>query len=164
MPLVPPLNLASLNPQNFVGAEVFSFSLSHEVQMATRLQYCLSILCLTPDLGPSEATPPLTEQMAKVAISCLRATDLASTLPPASTMLLLIDADLPALPGIFQRLKDALQPLLVPARPKEHRLTLSGGGGCYPPTATSASGLLQQALELMSRARADGGDRLYLPA
>lgn len=161
---MPPPNLALLNPQNFVGAELFSFSLNHEVQTATRLRYCLSILCLTPDLRPGEVAPALTEQMAKAAIRCLRATDLASTLPPASTMLLLIDADLSALPGIFQRLKGALQPLLVPARPKEDRLTLSGGGGCYPLTASSASGLLQQALELMGRARAEGGDRLYLPA
>jgi GGDEF domain-containing protein len=42
-------------------------------------------------------------------------------------------------------------------------LTLSAGGGCYPQTATSGSEVLQQALDQMSRAKAEGGNRLYLP-
>ena len=101
--------------------------------------------------------------MARVATSQLRATDLGSALPPASVTLLLIDAELRNLQGILERLRAALEPLSLPALPKGQPLTLSAGGGCYPQTATTGSELLQQALDLMSRAKAEGGNRLYLP-
>lgn len=163
MPLVPPLNLASLDPQNFVGADLFGFVLGHEVRKATRLRYALSILCLTPDLPSADATPGVVQQLSRVATSQLRATDLGSALPPVSVTLLLIDAELRNLPGILERLRAALEPLSLPALPKVQPLTLSAGGGCYPQTATTGSELLQQALDLMSRAKAEGGNRLYLP-
>ena len=161
--MAPRLNGTSLDPQNVVGERLFSFILKQEVHKATRLQYSLSILCLTPDLPPADATPSSVQQLARVATSHLRATDLGSALPPASVTLLLIDAELRNLPRILERLRAALEPFSPPGRSKEQTLTLSAGGGCYPQTATSGSELLQQALDLMSRARADGGSRLYLP-
>jgi hypothetical protein len=41
--------------------------------------------------------------------------------------------------------------------------TLSAGGGCFPQTAGSGTELLGQAVDLMTRAKGEGGNRLYLP-
>jgi len=156
------VNAASLDPRNFVEEKLFAFLLHHEVQKATRLQYPLSILCLSPDLHPSGATPAVTTQLAKEAIRHIRATDVGSILPPSCVALLLVDAEARNLAGILQRLKEAL-PLLLADTRRERRFTLSAGGGCYPQTATNASELLQQAVDLMVRAQAEGGNRFHLP-
>ena len=153
----------TLDPQNFVEERLFAFLLHHEVQKATRLQYPLSILCLSPDLHPSEATLALTTQLAREATRYIRTTDAGSVLPPSCLALLLIDAEARNLRGILQRLREVL-PLSLAATGRERRFTLSGGGGCYPQTATNANALLQQAVGLMTRAKAEGGNQLYLPS
>ena len=142
---------------------LFSFLLHHEVRTATRLQYPLSILCLSPDLGSTETPPALTNRLARAAIRHVRATDVASILPPTSIALLLIDAEATNLRGILQRLRHAM-PLALAEIGRQRHFTLSAGGGCYPQTATTAKELLQQAVDLMTRAKGDGGDRLYLPS
>ena len=161
--LSPNVNAPSLDPQNFVDERIFAFLLHHEVQKATRLQYPLSILCLTPDLPPGETTSALTNQLARGAARHVRASDVASILPPGSIALLLADAEARNLTGILPRLQEALDLVSLAERGTERRFTLSAGGGCYPQTATNANELLRQAVELMARAKAEGGNRLYLP-
>ena len=119
---------------------------------------------MTPDLPPREATPALTNQLAEVATTHIRAIDVASTLPPACVALLLVDAEARNLGVILRRLREAFEPISITVGGRELRFTLSAGGGCYPQTATSGGELLRQAVHLMTRAKADGGDRLYLPA
>jgi len=160
--LAPSVNVPSLDPQNFVDERLFAFLLHHEIHKATRLRYCLSILCLTPDLPPGEATLSLTNQLAKAAIGHVRATDVVSILPPSCITLLLIDAETRNLREILQRLRETLEPLSLALGGNDRRFTLSVGGGCYPQTATNGNELLLQGLELMSRAKAEGGNRLYL--
>lgn len=88
---------------------------------------------------------------------------MASTLPPACVTLLLIDAEARNLGVILRRLREAFEPISVTVGGRELRFTLSAGGGCYPQTAGSGGELLRQAIDLMTRAKEDGGDRLYLP-
>ena len=159
--LLASVNIHSLDPQNFVDERLFSFLLHHEVHKATRLQYPLSLLCLSPDLGSSEAPPALTNRLARAASRHVRTTDVGSLLPPSSIALLLIDAEARHLRGILQRLRDAL-PLSLAETGRERHFTLSAGGGCYPQTAPTANALLQQVVDLMTRAQAEGGNRLHL--
>lgn len=163
MLLAPRGNGFSLDAQNLVDQKVFTLLLNHEIHKATRLQYCFSILCLTPDLPPRHADLTFANHLARVAIGHLRTTDLASTLPPVCVALLLIDAEARNLPGILQRLKEALEPLSLSVKGREGGFTLSAGGGSYPQTATSGSELLRQAIDLMTQAKAEGGNRFYLP-
>lgn len=152
--LGPSVNAPSLNPKNFVDEGLFTFLLNHEVHKATRLRYPISILCLHPDLPPGEPTPAFTNELARAAVRHIRLTDVVSILPPSYVALLLIDAEAGNLKGILERLRETLGP---------RGLTFSAGGGCYPQTATNAKELLQQAVERMKRAKAEGGNRLYLP-
>lgn len=147
---------AILDPVNVVGRWLFTFSLFHEINKALRLQYPLSLLCLTPDRPRAEITRALIHRLANLSAHRVRATDLATSLDPSSVAILFVDAETPNLSGILKRLKDELQPRL--------RLTVSAGGGSYPKTASSGDELLRQASELMRRAKAEGGDRLCLPA
>jgi len=150
--------------QNLVEETLFRFLLDLEVQKAMRLQYCLSVVCMMPDVPPGEVDPAFTQQSAQMAIRKLRVTDTATTLSPPSIGLLLIDAETRTLPRIHERLKEELKvhPLAVGGR--EWHLTWSAGGGCYPQTATSGRDLLRQAIDLMHRAKGEGGNRLYLPS
>ena len=141
-------------PQNLVGPGLFTFILDREIYKATRLQYPVSILCLSPDLAPPAATASFLERLATQAVTQMRATDLASKLG-SNIALLLIDAETRDLPGILKRLMEDLE--LTPG------LTLSAGGGSYPETATSGSALIWQAVELVGGAKAKGGNQLHLP-
>lgn len=157
-------DLAPSKPQNFVEENLFRFLLDLEVQKALRLQYPISVVCMAPDLRPGEVDQSFTNRVAEMALRRIRATDVVTTLPQSSIGLLLIDAETWALSRIHQRVKEELEahPLIV--RGREVHVTWSAGGGCYPQTATSGSYLLHQAVDLMVRARGEGGDRLFLPA
>lgn len=150
--------------QNVVEENLFKFLLDLEVQKATRLQYCLSVVCMTPDLRAGEADGPLTKHLAGLVARQLRATDIVTTFTSPSLGLLLIDAEIQNLPRIHQRVKEELEahPLTVGGR--EWHVTWSAGGSCFPLTASSGSDLVPQAMDLMTRAKREGVGLLYLPS
>lgn len=87
---------------------------------------------------------------------------MVTTLGESNVALLLVDADPASLPQIASRAMEAFEAgALTPTR-RESRQTWSGGTGCYPRTATSGPALLRQAIRLMTQAKKDGGNRLYL--
>ena len=65
--------------------------------------------------------------------------------------LLLIDAETTHLPSIIHRLTTRLE-----------TVGWSAGGSSYPRTATRAEDMLRQAMDLMGRAKEEGGNRLYV--
>ena len=160
----PNANRPSRESQNFVEENLFRRLLDFEVPKAMRLQYCISVVCMTPDLRPDEVDPPFAKRMAEIAIRQLRSTDVVTALSQSSIGFLLIDAETQTLPRIHKRVIEELEahPLIVGRG--EWRLTWSAGGSCYPQTATSGRDLLRQATDLMARAKGEGGDRLYLPS
>jgi GGDEF domain-containing protein len=149
------------DPQNLVDQGFFDFLVDLEVQKAARLQYPISVLCLSVDDPPAIAEQGLRESLAHLAIRELRTTDVAVSLRTVVAAVLLVGAETLNLPGILARLRTAIESA-VGSQDSSH-ITLSVGGGCYPHTATNARELYEQALNLMTRAQTDGGDRAYLP-
>jgi len=160
----PSANRPSREFRNFVEEDLFRILLHLEVPKARRLQYSISVVCMTPDLRPAEVDSVLTKRIAEVATRQVRATDVVTTLSPSSIGLLLIDAETRTLPRIHKRLKEELGAHPSSAGGREWSSTWSAGGSCYPQTAASETDLLGQAMELMARAKEEGGDRLYLPS
>jgi hypothetical protein len=147
-------------PKNLVDSSLFTFILDHEVRKAARLGYCVSLLCLRPDVSPAEEDPAMVTRMGEATLGVLRGTDVGTTLPSRSNAVLLVDAHIETLPAILRRMTDRLSGWPSPGR---SALTVSAGGSCYPHTAPSTRELVQQAIDLMTTAAKDGGDRLYLP-
>lgn len=146
-----------------VPPSLFRYLLDLEIQKANRLRYCVSLVCLRPDVRAPEADPELARAIAQMALRQLRSTDLATTLHRDVVALLLIDTD----PRVLERVLDRA----ANARVLEGRrfvrgrqiVSVSGGASCYPLTAPDRTALLHEASQLMHRARRDGGDRLVLP-
>jgi hypothetical protein len=146
-----------------VSASLFRYLLDLELERASRLRYCVSLVCLTPDLENSENDPGLTRTIARAALRQLRRTDLGTTLSRGVVGLLLVDTD----PRMLDRVLDRA----ANARLSEGRrfvrgrqtVSVSVGASCYPITAPDQVTLLQEASQLMQRARQEGGDRLILP-
>ena len=136
---------------NLVDPSLFALVLDHEVETAKRLGYCLSLLHMSPDVPPHEVTPALVTRLAEAALRELRSTDLTTTLTPFSLGVLLVDAPVQSLEGILERISASAT-----------TLTFSVGGSSFPQTAASSAELVQQALELVTRARKDGGGRFYV--
>ena len=146
---------------NLITEDLFKRLLHLEIQKAVRLQYCVSVICFTADVPAEAASAELSHQIAEAALRQLRRTDVATIRSPGSSVaLLLIDADTRALHEILDRASDTARGAATQA---VERLSLSAGASCYPETATSGPELLRQATDLMARARAEGGNRLYLP-
>ncbi|MGH7321031.1 MAG: hypothetical protein ACRELA_15580 [Candidatus Rokuibacteriota bacterium] len=141
-----------------IDEQVFRFLLDLELEKALRLQYCVAVVCFKPDLPRDEVDSQFSRRIAEAAVRQLRGTDVATTLPQSTVGLLLIDADSRAVRHILDRTVEAVQ---TQAKPGE-RLSLSAGASCYPETVSSGKDLLGLATDLMVRARAEGGDRLYL--
>jgi GGDEF domain-containing protein len=149
--------------RNLVREPLFRYLLDLEVEKAIRLQYCVSVVCLTPDLPEGAVDPALTRHVVRVAMTRLRRTDLATILAGDGAALLLIDADTRALPGILDRTANLMEAGGRRFARGDLQVSVSAGGGCYPETATGGTELFRQARSLMARARREGGDRLYLP-
>lgn len=132
---------------------LFRFLIDLEVQKAQRLRYCVSLVCLTAEVAPAGTPEPSLPSLAEIVTGCLRGTDAVAPWAPASLALLLIDADTTHLPSILRRLTGRLE-----------TAAWSAGGSCYPRTATRADDMLHQAVDLLARAKEDGGNRLYVAA
>jgi hypothetical protein len=150
-------------PVNFVDERTFSLVLHLEFHKATRLRYCFSVLCVTPDLD-GDTTPDVFPRLARVAVRHLRAPDLVTRLKGVGLALLLIDAEPRSLEGIVRRVQDGLALHQIGVKRRASDVTLSAGGACFPLTAQSSGAVVSQAVDLMTRAQRDGGNRLYVPA
>lgn len=149
---------------NLVAEDLFRLLLHLEVQKAVRLQYCFSVVCLAPDLPEGAPPPSLAGRIAEVTLRQLRGTDVATTFSDGRVVgLLLIDADAGSLRRILDRATEAARLAAAPS-PGAAPLSLSAGASSYPETATSSRELLRQAIELLTRAQAEGGNRFYLPS
>ena len=134
-----------------VEESVFRFLVDFEIQKAQRLRYSVSLVCLVVEptsTGSGEAArPSLTENIRRY----IRGTDAVVSSTQGWLGLLLIDADTAHLPLILDRLAGRLG-LAV----------WSAGGSCYPRTAAMAEQMFRQAVDLLGRAREEGGNRLYV--
>jgi hypothetical protein len=134
-----------------------------EIEKASRLRYCLSLVCLTPDLAGDRPDPQLTRGIARMVLRQLRRTDLVTTLSPDVVGLLLVDAEPGALDRILDRAANAHLPEGRRFVKGRQSVSVSGGASCYPTTAPHKVALLREANHLMHCARREGGDRLVLP-
>jgi hypothetical protein len=144
--------------QNPVSDRVFRYLLTLEVEKAARLGYCVSLVCLEPDQEPLGADGHLARNLARLALPSLRRTDAAGMIGRDTVGLLLVDAAPSALPVIVDR---AVGLLRSPDRERVGPL-VSGGGACFPLTASSEPALVRQAWACLRQAREAGGDRLVV--
>jgi hypothetical protein len=144
----------------------FRYLLDLEVEKAARLRYRVSVVCLVPDLPirlqSQLPVRELSEHIARIALGHLRRTDSATTFPDGSVGLLLIDADPRALNRIVGRAGGATLGGRARFAYRGETISVSGGGSCYPLTASTASAALLHAIELMRLAKEGGGDRLLM--
>lgn len=150
---------------HLIAEDLFKLLLHLEVQKAVRLQYCVSVICLTADVPAQGVPPTLPQQIAESTVRQLRGTDVATIFSSGGSVgLMLIDADTRTLRQILERATDAARVAVAQTvAGQQQPVSLSAGASCYPETATSGRDLLRQARDLMAQARADGGNRLYLP-
>jgi GGDEF domain-containing protein len=133
-----------------------------EAHKAVRLQYCFSLLWLQFDAerAEPEGLSGVTETCAALALSRLRATDVMTLLAPTSLGILCVDAEPGAIPRMVERLTENLATGTRTANPS--RVSWSAGAVCYPRDGSEAETLLELAEQRMTRARIEGGNRLYV--
>jgi hypothetical protein len=152
-----------------VDESLFLFLIELEIEKAQRLQYCVSVVFVALDpereSGGADGGGDLVRRLAEAALPHLRATDIVTARWPSMMVgLLLVDADTRTLPAIVHRLTEAWETERLLHGRRDRLVAWGAGGGCYPRTAGNVTGLIRQASELAFRARAAGGDRLYLPS
>ena len=130
---------------------LFRLLVDFEIQKAQRLRYSVSLVCFAAEAGRTEDREPSTQSLVESVTRCIRGTDAVTSAADGWLHLLLVDAETTHLPLILHRLTARLE-----------TLAWSAGGSCYPRTATRAEDMLRQAVDLMERAREEGGNRLYV--
>jgi hypothetical protein len=134
-----------------VDESLFRFLVDFEIQKAQRLRYSVSLVCFAvepPTTGNGEVSPV---SVAERIVRYLRGTDAVALWAQGWLAMLLVDAETTHLPLIFDRLTARLE-----------TTSWSAGGSCYPRTAARAEDMLLQATALLTRARDEGGNRLYV--
>ena len=142
-------------PPRVVEQDAFTLFLDWEVKKASRLAYCVSVVSMVVD-PPDHGAHGSLSTLAELIAARVRATDLVTVIPPRFLALLLVDAPTNSLQAILGRLSSE-------TGLADTQTAWSAGASCYPATAQRTNDLLQQATDLMTRAAADGGNRLYLP-
>lgn len=134
-----------------VDESLFRFLVHFEIQKAQRLRYSVALVCLEvePPSGANGESEPAS--LAGTIVPSLRGTDAVAPWNLSSLALLLIDAETDHLLAIIDRLTRRLQ-----------MATWSAGASCYPRTAAHADVMLRQALDSLTRAKEEGGNRLYV--
>ena len=134
-----------------VDESLFRLLLEFEIHKAQRLRYSVSIVCFTMEryaIGNGEASAAsIAEDIARR----LRGTDAVALWTQDRLLFLLIDAETTHLPMIVERLTTHLR-----------TVGWSAGGSSYPRTAARAEDMLRQAAAMLTRAREEGGNRLYV--
>jgi hypothetical protein len=132
-----------------VDESLFRFLVALEMQKAQRLRYCVSVVCVSAKPEAGELSSP--SWLVDLLRGQLRATDAISTWPPASLVLLLIDAEIGDLPAVMRRLTASLA-----------EGSWRAGGVSYPSASLVAEDMVRRAVDLMERATQDPGKHLYL--
>jgi hypothetical protein len=136
-----------------VEESVLRLLLKLEIQKAQRLRYSVALVCLTAELAsPGNGRHSLASVAASIT-PYLRRTDAVAPWTEGWLALLLLAAEPTHLPAILERLTARVAPI-----------AWSAGGSCYPRTAARANDMLRQAVDLLARATAEGGNRLYVPS
>jgi hypothetical protein len=134
-----------------VDESLFRFLVHFEIQKAKRLRYSVALVCFAvepPSCGNGESSAA---SLAESVTRYLRGSDVVALWAKGWIALLLVDAEIPHLPSILDRLTTRLE-----------TIAWSAGGSCYPRTAVRAEDMLRQAADLLARAREEGGNRLYV--
>jgi GGDEF domain-containing protein len=133
-----------------VDEMLFRLLVDFEIQKAQRLRYSIALVCFAVDASPS-ANGSVSKALAESLSRHLRGTDAVASWARGWLSLLLVDADTIHLPSILRRITTHLE-----------QGVWSAGGSCYPRTATRAEDMLRQAVDLMDKAKEEGGNRLYV--
>ena len=140
-PPAPPLSGARV-----VDAALFRVLLDLELLKAQRLRYCLCVVCLKGAFASEAQTSWLS--LAHLVAHRIRATDIAVAQGRDAAALLLIDADITALPAILRRVITDFE-----------SVPWTAGAASYPKSANTVDELLEQASRMLLRADRDGGRR-----
>ncbi len=134
-----------------VDEPLFRFLVDFEIRKAQRLRYSVSLVCFAIQPSPPGNGEAFGASVAERVVRHLRATDAVAVWAEGWLVLLLVDAETTHLPAILNRLTTRLE-----------TARWSAGGSCYPRTAARADDMLRQAVDLLIRAREEGGNRLYV--
>ena len=130
---------------------LFRLLVDFEIHKAQRLRYSVSLVCFAAEASATESREAAARDLVESVTACVRGTDAVTSGGEGWVALLLVDAETVHLPLILHRLTARLE-----------TLAWSAGGSCYPRTATGAEDMLRQAVDLMGKAREEGGNRLYV--
>jgi hypothetical protein len=134
-----------------VDDALFQLLLELEMHKAQRLRYTVSIVCLTMEQSGAGNGQVSDTSIAEGIAVRLRGTDVVAMRAEGLVLCLLVDAETAHLPSILERLTTWM-----------HMASWSAGGSSYPRTATRAEDMVRQAIDLHTRARNEGGNRLYI--
>jgi GGDEF domain-containing protein len=134
-----------------VSESIFRFLVDFEVQKAQRLRYSVSLVCFAIEPSAAGNGQASAASVAEGIAHHLRGTDAVALWDQGWLALLLVDAEATHLPSILDRLTTRL-----------NSPGWSAGGSCYPRTAARAEDMLRQAVDALTRAKDEGGNRLYV--
>jgi GGDEF domain-containing protein len=134
-----------------VDESVFRFLVDFEIQKAQRLRYSVSLVCFAFEPSATGNGEASAASVAESIVRYLRGTDAVALWAQGWLAMLLVDAETTHLPAILNRLTTRLE-----------TVGWSAGGSCYPRTAARADDMLRQAVDSLTRAREEGGNRLYV--
>ncbi len=147
--------------------EFFEYLLDLEVRKAARYLYFLSLLVIQPNEIKISYLPDEQEIFVKTLAYLIRdevrGTDIIGRIGERKFFLMLHQADSQSTYGIAERVRSRVENYTFIIDGREEKRTVSIGGACFPTHVNDITGLIQKAEEMMVRAEAEGGNKVYMP-
>jgi diguanylate cyclase (GGDEF)-like protein len=149
---------------NVLKSDVFEYLLDLEIKRAMRYQYFFSLLIVEPDLrGDTQNEADIIKIIAEIISDEVRITDTIGRMDGNNFYVLLPHAETSCTLTVAERIRSRVESYTFSKNDGAVKKTISIGAACFPTHSNELKNLVNNASEMISRAKDAGGNKVCLP-
>ncbi|MBI5042845.1 MAG: GGDEF domain-containing protein [Nitrospirae bacterium] len=144
--------------------DVFEYLLDLEIKRAMRYQYFFSLLIIEPDLQVDvHNEADIIKAIAEIISDEVRATDTIGRMGKNNFYVMLPHSETSCTITVAERIRNRVESYTFSKSNGVTKKTISIGAACFPTHSNELKNLVNNATEMMNKAKETGGNRVCLP-
>ncbi len=144
--------------------DAFEYLLDLEIKKAMRYQYFFSLLIIEPDLREDiHNESDIIKTIAEIISDEVRNTDTIGRMGKDNFYVILPHAETSSTSMVAERIRNRVESYTFSKNNGMTKKTISIGAACFPTHSNEIKNLVNNATEMMNRAKVAGGNKVCLP-
>ena len=149
---------------NVLNSDVFEYLLDMEIRRAMRYQYFFSLLIIEPDLREDiHNESDIIKAIAEIISDEVRVTDTIGRMNKNNFYVILPHAETSCTLTVAERIRNRVESYTFSKNNGTIKKTISIGAACFPTHSNELKNLVNNANEMINRAKDAGGNKVCLP-